>query len=87
MRPEDVSGLQERIDAYVLQLAEEAAAKIEGGIDKHLDEDNDANSGLLAAAIVGAVMLFVLIGLVIYKIIKQAKDKKAKIEQKAFANN
>ena len=55
-----------------------------------MDEDDDANSGVLAAVIVGTVALFLLIGLVIYHIIKkekERKDKKWKMEQKALANN
>ena len=52
-----------------------------------MDEDNEANRDVLIVVIVGTVVLFALFGLVIYKIIKNARDLKAKIEQKALSNN
>jgi len=42
-------------------------ATLAGGINQHLDEDDDANTGAIVAVVIGAVLLFVLVGTLIYK--------------------
>ena len=82
VRPETVSGLQERIDAFTSKA--EAAAELEGGIDDHLDEDNDANNGAIAAVVVGIIVLFSIITLILYRLYKREKVTASNVASKAL---
>ena len=82
MRPEDVSALQERIDAFTTKT--EAAADLPGGIDDHLDEDNDANNGAIATVVVGIIVLFLLIACILYRLKKREKVMAANVASKAL---
>ena len=44
-----------------------------------MDEDNGANSGAIAAVIVGTIVLLLLIVLLTYRIIKQGRAKITKV--------
>ena len=51
--------------AIVGSLPRPATAALVEGIDNHLDEDDDANTGAIVAVVIGALVMFILIGMMI----------------------
>lgn len=84
---ESAAAAQAALDEALAQeeedAASEAAAEGESGIEDtdaykaHKDEDKDANAGAIAACVIGAILLFVLIGYCIMKMIMMSRQKEA----------
>ena len=51
--------------AVVGSLPRPATAALVEGIDNHLDEDDDANVGAIVAVVIGAIVMFILIGMMV----------------------
>ena len=51
--------------AVVEALPRPKTAALVEGIDNHLDEDDDANTGAIVAVVIGALVMFILIGMMI----------------------
>lgn len=74
LRPSDIDEKKRRVDAYVRELKGESQPAdneltttplLPGGIEKHLDEDDDANVGLVFAVVFGTIAMVASIVLVV----------------------